>query len=61
MFKEETTELAEKISRGIALANRRLIEQKKREDGELVIYQDGKITRIKARDIQEENCICCNQ
>ncbi|WP_203558371.1 hypothetical protein [Bacteroides sp. 224] len=54
MDNKERTELVEKIRRGVALAYRRLIEQKKREDGELIFSQNGKIVRVKARDIELE-------
>lgn len=44
-------ELENKILEGIALAYQKLVEQKKKEDGELVFSQDGKIVVVKARDL----------
>lgn len=44
-------ELERKILEGIALAYEKLVEQKKKEDGELVFSQDGKIIVVKARDL----------
>lgn len=44
-------ELEKKILDGIALAYKKLVEQKKKEDGELVFSQNGKIVTVKARDL----------
>lgn len=52
MDKNEKEELSKKIIRGVNLAYRRLIEKKQREDGELIYSIDGKIVRIRARDIK---------
>lgn len=43
--------LEKKITKGVKLAIRRLIEKTKKEDGELVISKNGKVVRIKARDL----------
>jgi len=43
--------LIEKITEGVKLAIKRLIEKTKKEDGELVISKDGKIVKIKAREM----------
>ena len=43
--------MQEKIDAGILLAQKRLIEKTK-EDGELVVVRDGKVVRIKARDLK---------
>lgn len=51
MSEIEVQQLEEKILRGIELAYQRLVEQKKREDGELVFSQEGKIVVVKARDL----------
>lgn len=48
---EEMKEVEQKILQGLELAFRRLVEQKKREDGELVFSKDGKIYKVKARDL----------
>ncbi|MEX2234597.1 MAG: hypothetical protein WD824_20695 [Cyclobacteriaceae bacterium] len=50
----EPDELLDKITEGVKLAIRRLIERTKKEDGELVISRDGKIVRIKARDLKTD-------
>lgn len=47
----EIQQMEEKILRGIELAYQRLVAQKKREDGELVFSQDGKIVVVKASDL----------
>ncbi|MEI8203258.1 MAG: hypothetical protein WCH34_09620 [Bacteroidota bacterium] len=41
----------EKILKGLELAFQRLVEKKSKEDGELVFEIDGKIVRIKAKDL----------
>jgi hypothetical protein len=53
MTEKEKDEFREKIVKGAALAHERLVEQKKKEDGELVFAKDGKIVVVKARDIPE--------
>lgn len=47
----ESRQLFEKITSGVQLAVKRLIEQTKKEDGELVISRNGKVVRVKARDL----------
>ena len=54
MNKIEEEDIHEKIKRGVQLAYRRLIEQKQREDGELVYSINGKIVHVRARDIELE-------
>lgn len=51
MDEVDIKELEKKILEGIALAYQKLVEQKKREDGELVFSQDGKIVVVKARNL----------
>ncbi len=46
-------EISDKITKGVALAIERLIEQTKKEDGELVVSKDGKVVRIKARNLKK--------
>ena len=44
----EVQQMEENILRGVAL-----VEQKKKEDGELVFArEDGKIVKVKAKDLQ---------
>ena len=50
MSEIEIKQMQEKIDAGILLAQKRLIEKTKKEDGELV--RDGKVVRIKARDLK---------
>lgn len=47
----EIEQMQEKIDAGILLAQQRLKERVKKEDGELVIMRDGKITHVKAEDL----------
>jgi len=51
MNEKDLQELEEKILEGITLAYQKLVEQKKKEDGELVFSQNGEIIRVKARDL----------
>ena len=48
MSEIEIKQMQEKINAGILLARKRLIE----EDGELVVVRDGKIVRLKAKDLK---------
>ena len=57
MTKEEIKEMQEKIDAGILLARKRLIEKTKKEDGELVVVRDGKVVRVKAKDLKWFNLI----
>jgi hypothetical protein len=50
----DVKELKRKILEGVALAYRKLVEQKKKEDGELVFSVNGKIVVVKARDLQDD-------
>lgn len=52
MSKSESDKLFEKIAHGIKLSVHRLIERTKKEDGDLVISRDGKVIRVKARDLK---------
>lgn len=45
------SETMQKILKGLELVSKRLIETKKKNDGTLVIEENGVIKRIKARDI----------
>lgn len=46
-------EISDKITQGVILAVDRLIEQTKKDDGDLVVSKNGKVVRIKARDIKK--------
>ena len=52
MTKEEIKGMQEKIDAGILLAQKRLIEKVQKEDGELVVVRDGKVVRVKAKDLK---------
>ena len=52
MTKEEIKEMQEKIDAGTLLAQKRLIEKVQKEDGELVVVRDGKVVRVKAKDLK---------
>ncbi len=52
MSEIEIKRMQEKINAGILLARKRLIEKTRKEDGELVVVRDGKVVRIKARDLK---------
>ena len=52
MTKKEIKEMQEKIDAGILLAQKRLIEKAQKEDGELVVVRDGKVVRVKAKDLK---------
>ena len=52
MSEIEIKQMQEKIDAGILLAQKRLIEKTKKEDGKLVVERDGKVVRIKARDLK---------
>jgi len=52
MSASESDQLVDKITEGVKLAIQRLIERTKKEDGYLVISKDGKVVRIKARDLK---------
>jgi hypothetical protein len=51
MSELEIEQMQEKIDAGILLAQQRLKEKVKKEDGELVVMRNGKITHLKADDI----------
>ena len=55
MSKAESDQLLDKITEGVKLSIERLIERTKKEDGELVFSKEGKIIRVKARDLKTEN------
>ncbi len=52
MSEVEIKQMQEKINAGILLARKRLIEKAKKEDSELVVLRDGKVVRVKARELK---------
>jgi hypothetical protein len=51
MTKENVKDLRDKIIKGLDLAYSRLLISKQKEDAELVISQNGKIVRVKAKEL----------
>ena len=54
MSEKDIELMQEKIDAGILLAQKRLKEKVIREDGELVVMRDGKVTHITTEDLEEE-------
>ena len=52
-MKKENVLLRNKIIKGLNLTYNRLLEQKQKEDGELVFSHEGKITTVKARKLKK--------
>ena len=52
MSEMELEQLQEKIDAGILLAQQRLKERVKKENGELVVMRDGKVTHLTADEIE---------
>jgi hypothetical protein len=52
MKRSEIAKMKKQILAGLELAYKKLIESKSREDGELVFSKEGKIIKIKARELQ---------
>ena len=52
MSEIEIKQMQEKINAGILLARKRLVEKTRKEDGELVVVRDGKVVRIKVRELK---------
>jgi len=55
MSTTESNQLVEKITAGVKLSIERLIERTKKEDGELVVSRDGKVLKIKARELKPKS------
>jgi hypothetical protein len=51
MSHEETQALLNKIDKGVHLAFERLVKKAKENDGELVVFKNDKVVRIKAREL----------
>lgn len=51
MTKENIKDLRAKILKGLELAYSRLLSSKQKNDEELVISRNGKIVKIKAREL----------
>lgn len=53
MSEVEIQKLQEKIDCGVRLAQQRLIEKTIKENGDLVVEQNGEILHIKAEELEE--------
>lgn len=53
MSEVDLIQLQEKIDSGVRLAQRRLIERTIKENGDLVVEQDGEVVHIKAEELEE--------
>ncbi len=51
---KNTNSLTDKIIKGVALSYTRLVEEAKKNDDYLVFSENGKIVKVKARDIKTE-------
>lgn len=51
MTKENVKELRAKIVQGLDLAYSRLLTSKQKEDADIVISRNGKIVKVKAREL----------
>ena len=52
MNQSEIDATIDKITKGVKLSIERLVERTKKEDGELVVSENGKVVRVKARDLK---------
>jgi|GEM_PF-1045758 len=50
-MKERVFDIKTKILKGVDLAGQNLINERAREDGEIVISKNGKIEFVKAKDL----------
>lgn len=53
MSEQEVREFEENIVKGADIAFQRLVNQKKKENGELVFSRNGHIFRVKAADMEK--------
>ena len=52
MTTQEINSLRSNILKGIAISYNKLLHATQKEDGELVVSKDGKVTRVKARELK---------
>ncbi len=50
-MQNKTDSLFEKLNKGLKLSYQKLVRDKAKEDGELIFCEDGKIIRVKAKDL----------
>ena len=60
MSEQEVREFEENIVKGANIAFQRLVNQKKKEDGELVFSRNGYIFRVKAAELIKKASDCIN-
>jgi hypothetical protein len=53
MTKDKVKELQHKIVEGLKVSSKKMIENKKKTNGQIVVYADGKIQTINAIDIKD--------
>jgi hypothetical protein len=53
MTKEEIKDLRTKILQGIELSYNRLLSDRQKEDGDLIFSENGKIVKVKARELKK--------
>ncbi|MCR4030828.1 MULTISPECIES: hypothetical protein [Flavobacterium] len=53
MTKDKIKELQHKIIEGLKVSSKKMIENKKKSNGKIVVYADGKIQTINAVDIKD--------
>ncbi|MWB94394.1 hypothetical protein GON26_08470 [Flavobacterium sp. GA093] len=53
MTKDKIKELQHKIVEGLKVSSKKMIENKKKINGKIVVYADGKIQTINAVDIKD--------
>jgi len=53
MSEQEVKEFEENIVKGVNMAFKRLVIEKKKENGELVFSKNGHIFRVKASDLEK--------
>ena len=53
MTTEEAKTLRDKIKIGLELSFSRLVAERAKEDGELIFAENGKIVRVKAKDLSK--------
>jgi len=55
MTAQETNTLRTKILKGINASYNKLLIATQKEDGELIVSKNGKVVRVKARDLNTTN------
>jgi len=53
MTKTEIKVMRTKILQGIEISYNKLLTERQKEDGELVVYENGKVISVKARDLKQ--------